>query len=197
MANKFDEKAKHYDSPQQLALADHFNKVIRSLIEEYQFDTVVDYGGGTGNLALGLADKAKKIIITDISQAMLDQAKQKIEATGHTHITTELVDETNQSIKEAYDLLLISLVLHHVPDYKDLLEKLFVSLNDNGQFIMIDFYQDLDANYSGFDLENLSKELETLGLKTVTKELIIEGDALFMRPEGKAFILQAIKTEKT
>ncbi|MBJ8325841.1 class I SAM-dependent methyltransferase [Streptococcus pacificus] len=194
MANKFDEKAKHYDSPEQLALAEHFTKVIRSLLDGYQIDTIVDYGGGTGNLALGLADLAEKIILTDISQAMLDQAKQKIEAAGHTHITTQLVDETNKSIKDAYDLLLISLVLHHVPDYKDLLEELFVTLNDNGQFIMIDFYQDLEANYSGFDLDLLAKELESLGLKTVTKELIIEGDALFMRPQGKAFILQAIKT---
>ncbi|MGT2845314.1 class I SAM-dependent methyltransferase [Streptococcus hongkongensis] len=78
MANRFNEKAATFDSERQLALADKFSKAIAERLGDKHLNHFLDFGGGTGNLAIALVNHFEQGIIANISQPMLDQAQKKI-----------------------------------------------------------------------------------------------------------------------
>jgi len=80
-AARFDEKAVEYDddaSPEYRACAD--------LVVEHAApgpeDTVLDLGTGTGAIALALAPEAGRVVGRDISEGMLEQARDKAAEQG-------------------------------------------------------------------------------------------------------------------
>lgn len=114
-AGHYDEWADEYDE-------DNDNEYIRasaSLVLEHASpaadDTVVDLGTGTGAIALGLAGDAGTIIGRDVSERMLDRAREKAAERdianvefGVGRFRTPNVDET--------DIVVSNFALHHLGD---------------------------------------------------------------------------------
>lgn len=80
--------------------------------------TLIDFGCGTGALALEAAKLCRKIIAVDVSAAMLAYTKRKAESLGLTNI--DYVEQgflTYEHQGEPVDFVLTQRTLHHLPDF--------------------------------------------------------------------------------
>lgn len=82
-------------------------------------DTVLDFGCGTGGIALNLAKYSRKVIGVDISRQMLDilanKAKEKNINNIETHCAGFLT--YNHQGHEKVDKIISMVSLHHLPDF--------------------------------------------------------------------------------
>jgi ubiquinone/menaquinone biosynthesis C-methylase UbiE len=94
----------------------------------------LDVGAGTGNIALKLVKERKISSITalDLSQEMLRELLQKLQGNTKVKIVNSDIDSFLAEDKQLYDLVTISSVLHHLPDYFITIEKLQKKLNPQG-----------------------------------------------------------------
>jgi SAM-dependent methyltransferase len=80
-ADRFDEKAESYDESKNEEY-----RACASLVVEHATpdadDTVLDLGTGTGAIALALAADAGRVVGRDISEGMLDRAREKAREQG-------------------------------------------------------------------------------------------------------------------
>src|SRR4030042_3229090 len=79
----------------------------------------LDVGAGTGNIALKLVNEREIANITalDLSQEMLRELLQKLQGNTKVKIVNSDIDSFLAEDKQSYDLITISSVLHHLPDY--------------------------------------------------------------------------------
>lgn len=90
----------------------------------------LDLGTGTGNIVLKLLSKKEIdfIVGVDLSKEMLAKLQKKTEGNPKIKLVCNDVDSFLRNDKDQYDLITISSVLHHLPDYfitvKEILERL-------------------------------------------------------------------------
>ena len=79
MRHDFNYKAETFDSPKNIFLANLVYQAIEKQVDLLSDKEILDFGGGTGLLALPLAKQAKFVTLVDISEKMLEQARLKAE----------------------------------------------------------------------------------------------------------------------
>ena len=79
MRHNFNHKAETFDSPKNIFLANLVCQAVEKQIALLSDKEILDFGGGTGLLALPLAKQAKSVTLVDISEKMLEQARLKAE----------------------------------------------------------------------------------------------------------------------
>lgn len=79
MKHDFNHKAETFDSPKNIFLANLVCQAVEKQIDILSDKVILDFGGGTGLLALPLAKQAKSVTLVDISEKMLEQARLKVE----------------------------------------------------------------------------------------------------------------------
>lgn len=79
MKHDFNHKAETFDSPKNIFLANLVCQAVEKQIDILSDKEILDFGGGTGLLALPLAKQAKSVTLVDISEKMLEQARLKAE----------------------------------------------------------------------------------------------------------------------
>ncbi|VPZ58746.1 methyltransferase small domain superfamily [Streptococcus pneumoniae] len=72
MKYDFNHKAETFDSPKNIFLANLVCKAAEKQIDLLSDKEILDFGGGTGLLALPLAKQAKSVTLVDISEKMLE-----------------------------------------------------------------------------------------------------------------------------
>ena len=114
----FNEEAKQWDAnPGRVKLANDVADAILSSTELSSDMNALDFGCGTGLVTLRLQPLVRTITGIDSSEGMLDVLRGKVRAGGLTNVQTKLVDfEKGDRIEGAYDLIVSSMTLHHVPD---------------------------------------------------------------------------------
>lgn len=95
--------------------------------------TALDVGCGTGNITLKLLRAGFQVTALDLSQPMLDILATKM-GTGISSLqmVCQDIDTFLQSSFETYDVVTISAVLHHLPDYLATLSQLLARINPGG-----------------------------------------------------------------
>jgi ubiquinone/menaquinone biosynthesis C-methylase UbiE len=80
---------------------------------------VLDIGCGTGNLALKLIELGHPLWGVDLSPEMLEVFKEKVPAGNKDQVSffCQNADDFIRECKRKFDLIVISSVLHHLPDY--------------------------------------------------------------------------------
>ncbi len=109
---------------------------------------ILEIGSGTGNLTLKLVQKGfKNITCIDISSEMLKIMKRKISSKNITTIVSD-IDSFLHKNKSNYDIILISSVLHHLPNYEKTLNDLKRVLRSKGVIYITHepFRHNLDKN---------------------------------------------------
>ena len=78
------------------------------------------------------------LLLTDISEAMLAQAKQRF--AGNSHVSYSLLEHAQLSATSEYDLVLSALSIHHLDhrDKRTLFQKIYRALRPGGMFINVD-----------------------------------------------------------
>jgi len=114
-AARFDEKAGEYDDSKSEEYHACANLVVEHAAPESD-DVVLDLGTGTGAIALALAPDAARVVGRDISDGMLEQAREKADEAG-----LENVDFGHGTFREpdyegSVDIVTTNFAFHHLSD---------------------------------------------------------------------------------
>jgi ubiquinone/menaquinone biosynthesis C-methylase UbiE len=136
----FDERAKDWDSdPKKVERARAVADAIRAALPLSTDMTALEYGCGTGLLSFALQSDLGQITLADTSQGMLDVLGEKIAAAGVTNMRPVKLDLAVDPLPaERFDLTYSLMVLHHIADVKDMLEKFHTLLKPNGHLLVAD-----------------------------------------------------------
>lgn len=93
---------------------------------EQKFAKVCDFGAGTGLIGLHFLERTEKLVAIDCSQGMIDTLSKKVQDARVEPICADLLSSSpetvalleDQKFKHAFDLLVTSMALHHIPDLK-------------------------------------------------------------------------------
>jgi ubiquinone/menaquinone biosynthesis C-methylase UbiE len=148
----FEAVASRWDSnPGRVKIAnDVAAAIMRDVKLSPQMD-VLDYGCGTGLLAMQLQSQVKSVTGADSSPAMLEMLTDKINTLKPGNVSTQFVDfERGAHASGQYDLIISSMVTHHVPDTTALFKEWVRLLKPHGQIA----FADLDSEDGAFHGDN-------------------------------------------
>lgn len=105
-----------------------------SMMPNLKDKTILDLGCGFGEHCKGFVERgAKKVIGIDISEKMLEIAKQENADSKITYINMPM--ENIFELTEKFDIVISSLAFHYVEDFAGVVKNVFNLLNENGTFI--------------------------------------------------------------
>ncbi|MDI3329792.1 MAG: class I SAM-dependent methyltransferase [Micrococcus sp.] len=176
----FDAAATTWDQePGKAAQARHLAEAITTGLTLTGHERLLEYGAGTGLVSQALAPHVGPVTLADTSEGMRRVAGEKV-ASGLLPAGTRVWDldlESSSAPDERFDLVVASLVLHHVHDVPAVLSG-FRSLVEPGGHVAI---ADLDTEdgsfhahlhdfdgHPGFDRRQLARWLEEAGFDDVS-----------------------------
>jgi 2-polyprenyl-3-methyl-5-hydroxy-6-metoxy-1,4-benzoquinol methylase len=173
MASAFDARATTWDDqPGRRQMAADLCAALERRVALRPEWTVLDYGAGTGLLALALAPRVRRVTAVDSSAGMLEVLGQKARASGAAHVETLLADFSKDPPPPGpFDLVVSAMTLHHVADTAALLRNFFALLAPGGSVALLDldtedgsFHDDNHGiPHFGFDRDTLSRQLAAAG----------------------------------
>ena len=193
MKHDFNHKAETFDSPKNIFLANLVCQAVEKQIDLLSDKEILDFGGGTGLLALPLAKQAKFVTLVDISEKMLGQARLKAEQQDIKNIQFLEQDLLKSPLEQEFDLIVVSRVLHHMPDLDAALSLFHQYLRKDGQLLLADFTK-TEANHHGFDLAELEKQLIDHGFSSVHSQILYSAEDLFRGNYSELFLTVAQKS---
>jgi len=184
----FDKVAKNYDKNEQFIIS------AKKIVEFVPHDKdesfkILDLSTGTGNIAIELAKSYKNATIyaVDISEQMLNIAKDKAKALNIDNITFYKQDVENLTLNNnEFDIVTCGYGLFFYPNMDETYKNICNIIKPNGKFIFSSFTEDAFKPYTDIFLDLLKnsyniqppKRLESRLLKTVkeAKELAVIGN---------------------
>jgi 2-polyprenyl-3-methyl-5-hydroxy-6-metoxy-1,4-benzoquinol methylase len=173
----FEAGAARWDSnPGRVMIATEVAAAIKREVALSPQMDVLDYGCGTGLLALQLLPHVHSITGADSSPAMLEVLANKIAKQGLQNAHYQQVDfERGAHATGEYDLIVSSMVTHHVPDTAALFKEWMRLLKPQGRIAFADldtedgsFHGDNTGVFHlGFDRDALRDLLLAAGFKQV------------------------------
>lgn len=143
VVNKFNQKAKEYDSERRALIPcfdDFYGIAIDCIDFEGDNPKVLDLGAGTGILSQFLLEKYPnaEIVLIDLAEEMLKEAEKRFE--GNDNISFICDDYITHEFNTKFDIIISSLSIHHLTgtEKKVLIEKYYDLLNDGGNFVNAD-----------------------------------------------------------
>ena len=193
MKHDFNHKAEIFDSPKNIFLANLVCQAVEKQIDLLSDKEILDFGGGTGLLALPLAKQAKFVTLVDISEKMLEQARLKAEQQESKNIQFLEQDLLANPLEQEFDLIVVCRVLHHMPDLDATLSLFHQHLKEDGQLFLADFTK-TEANHHGFDLAELENKLIQHGFSSVHSQILYSAEDLFQGNYSELFLTVAQKS---
>jgi len=167
MTNRFDTAAQNWEKdPRKLKQTEIIIKNIKKYLNKT--DIAMDYGTGTGLIAYSIKDLVKKITAIDNSEGMLEILKKKISENNVKNIEVLNKNLVTDEINQKFDVIIITMTLHHIEDIDDILYKFYNLLNESGYLIIVDlftedgsFHKDnSNVSHFGFSREFLLQKLK-------------------------------------
>lgn len=151
--------------------------------------SVLDCAAGTGEFSLAAAERAGRVLCTDLSEAMLERAQKKAERRGLSNITFAVRDITALPDPDgSYDAVIAANILHLLPRPETAVRELWRVTAPGGRLILptylqgktgtayktlIKIYQGVGFHYEyAFTPETYRAFLEGLGLGKVKVEVV-------------------------
>ena len=193
MKHDFNHKAETFDSPKNIFLANLVCQAVEAQIDFLPDKAILDFGGGTGLLALPLAKQAQSVTLVDISEKMLEQARLKAKEQEIRNLQLLEQDLLVNPLEQQFDLIVVSRVLHHMPDLDATLAMFHHHLRENGQVLIADFVK-TDTNHHGFDLAELENKLIQQVFSSVHSQILYSAEELFQGNYSELFLTVAQKS---
>ena len=193
MKHDFNHKAETFDSPKNIFLANLVCQAVEKQIDLLSDKEILDFGGGTGLLALPLAKQAKSVTLVDISERMLEQARLKAEQQDIKNIQFLDQDLLEKPLEKEFDLIVVCRVLHHMPDLDAARSLFHQHLKEDGQLLLADFTK-TEANHHGFELPELEKQLIEHAFSSVHSQILYSAEDLFQGNYSELFFTVAQKS---
>ncbi|BCD67707.1 class I SAM-dependent methyltransferase [Nitratiruptor sp. YY09-18] len=171
--SSFDKRANDWDkSARRKNLAKAVADAIKECISS-KYETVIDFGCGTGLLGYHFLDDTSTLIGYDISQKMREEFNNKSPSLEKAYATDDFA-----SLPQA-DLIISSMALHHIQDTDAIVAKLVSKLRPNGKVCIADLESE-DGSFHdhgnegvyhfGFDVYELAKIFQKHGLEIICKK---------------------------
>ncbi|MBM9591226.1 methyltransferase domain-containing protein [Leptospira sp. 201903075] len=195
--NIFNQLANKYDTKERKELANIIVSAVYDEIKTSKIKTLLDYGCGTGLVGLELSNLADQILFLDSSEQMLEILKEKIIQTKIKNAEVMDSDFTKLPSNLEVDAILVSLVLLHIPDTKQILKFFYSILNAEGKLIIIDFDKNENISHpkvhNGFTGLELRSLLSDVGFKNIEIKTFHHGKNIFMNQDASLFISTSSK----
>ncbi len=138
--SSFDERARDWDTPEHIDRAVTVAAVIRTVVPLGPTTRALEIGAGTGLLGLALIDDLGELVLTDPSTRMREVAAEKIARERRRNVRVAAFDLLSDPppAPGTFDLVLASLMLHHVADTAAVLRATFELLAPGGWIAMAD-----------------------------------------------------------
>ncbi len=139
-------KAKHYDLTSRLYPVPGYPQRAQRLRAVRALglragDSVVDIACGTGlnfSLIEQLIGPKGRIVGVDLTDAMLAQAEQRVEANGWSNISLVQADAAEFDFPTGVDAILSTYALSHVPECRDVIAHGAAALSRGGGWVVLD-----------------------------------------------------------
>ncbi len=127
------------------------NRSGKAYLEIYKYLTqetditmkILDIGTGTGEIPICLCENVRSIEAIDTSSAMIQIARNKVQAMGINNINFSVVDKTVTSFENgSFDLIIISNLLHIIDNPLSVVEEARRLLKPDGKIIIISYLHD-------------------------------------------------------
>ncbi len=174
---RFDDKAAEWDAnPARVALARAVVEAIRAAVPLRPDMAAMDFGAGTRLVTLGLLPEVGEVTALDSSAEMLRVLEEKVKALGVANLHTLQCDLAQTALPVSrFDLIVSSMVLHHLPDVPLVLKRLRPALRPGGWIALADldaedgtFHVDPTGIYHhGFERTTVCRWLEESGFTDV------------------------------
>ena len=187
MEHHFNHRAESFDSSKNQFLADLVCQQVEKQVPDLSNKSVLDFGGGTGLIALPLAKQAKSVTLVDIADKMLAQARLKIESQKLANLDLIQQDLLLEPLEEEFDLIIVSRVLHHMPNLEASLAMFKEPLTHGGQLFIAD-YTKPDEEEHGFIISELEENLNQQGFSEITSQILYSSDHLFLHKPSQLFL---------
>jgi len=175
--NEFDIKAETWDlNPLRFERSEAVAGQITERIPLSRSMSALEFGAGTGITGFILKDHVKEISMMDNSREMIRKIEEKILASGSGNVHALFFDlENNELEGRKFDLLITQMVLHHIPDTKNIINKFYNILNPGGYLAIADLYPEdgsfHGAGFSGhlgFNPDELSEIVQDQGFADIS-----------------------------
>lgn len=190
MEHHFNHKAESFDSPKNIFIADLIRQEVEKQIVDFSDKRILDFGGSTGLVSLPLAAQSKSVTLVDISDKMLDQARLKVEKQAIDNVYLLQQDLLTNPLNQLFDIIVVSRVLHHMPNVEKTLAMFRNHLVEDGQLFIADFVK-TDVNHHGFHLDELEENLSQNGFLPVKSQIIYSAEKLFLDNYAELFLTLA------
>jgi ubiquinone/menaquinone biosynthesis C-methylase UbiE len=169
----FDREAASWDEePGRLNLAADIAGAIADEVPLTADMDILDFGCGTGLVALQLLPFVRSVLGVDGSRGMLEVLNRKIAQKNLAHIETRYFDLDGGDVLDgSYDLVISSMTFHHIRELRILLEQCYRVIRPSGYLCVADL--DPDAGlfhgdpsgvfHEGFDRAVLRKGFNEAG----------------------------------
>jgi ubiquinone/menaquinone biosynthesis C-methylase UbiE len=177
MTDFFNKAAVHWDKdPGRVQMAKTIADAMINALHPEGTELVMDYGTGTGNIALRIAPHVRRIIAVDSAKGMLEVLKEKLVTDGITNIEPRewSIEQDTADLLE-FDLIVSSMTLHHVRDTEAAARTFHKLLQPEGRIAIADLDSDNGefheakgiAEHNGIDRKNLQQVFEDAGFDSV------------------------------
>lgn len=173
----FDQEAAAWDeNPGRVKVAQDIAAAILGNVTITPDMDALEFGCGTGLVSLRLQPFVRSITGVDSSHGMLDVFRAKIARLKPGNVSALFVDLDNGgSLTGSYQLVVSSMTLHHVKDYRPLLGQFYTITAPGGRLCVADldseegrFHENNSGVFHhGFDREALRAAVETAGFGDV------------------------------
>lgn len=181
--SKFDMAALTWDEkPMRVNIAKAVADGIKRQIKLGQDFKVLDFGCGTGLVSFFISDSVKKIVGLDSSKGMVEVFNQKAKENNINAVAYQ-IDLFNQDFEDKdFNLIVSSMVFHHIKDVVQMLSRLSNHLVDGGYIAVADllkedgtFHDDNEGvEHFGFEIEEFKLYLKDAGFDDVKGEIVFE-----------------------
>ncbi|WP_419769700.1 MAG: class I SAM-dependent DNA methyltransferase [Candidatus Marinarcus sp.] len=158
--NRFDIASKNWDQkPLSILIAKSTAQEIQNQIDLTHMD-ILDYGCGTGLLGFALSDNAHSLLGMDDSKGMVEVFNQKAQECGFENVKAIQHNINDQSLpKKAFDMIVISMALHHIKEINSFFKQCQQALKPNGYLCI----SDLDKEDGTFHAKHNNDGVEHFG----------------------------------
>ncbi len=190
--SRFDERAKDWDKKK--TTLDKSDACINHLKEKIDFSNIkniLDYGCGTGLIAFNLVEKNNEVLGLDNSYGMIEEFNKKVKEKNLSNIKAKKHNILEEDLpKNSFDLIVISMSLHHIEDIDMFFKKSFEALK-NGGYICVNDLDKEDGSFHakhnnegvyhfGFSKDELVKTAKKIGFSDSSFDIVY----IFERENG-------------
>ncbi|MFA6242294.1 MAG: class I SAM-dependent methyltransferase [Candidatus Hydrogenedentales bacterium] len=192
-------------NPRQVRLSSEVADAILDTVKVTSDTDVMDFGCGTGLIAVNLQSRVRSVTCVDNAPGMLEVLEAKIRNHGIENVKTLCADvSAGGRLEGRYDLIVSSMALHHIEDVDGLLVQFAGVLSEGGHICIADldleggrFHTDSSGVYhNGFDRAALGSAFERAGFEDVcvrTAATVEKPDADGTLREYAVFLISARK----